>query len=300
MAPSPDPELVESYMKMTAVLPEWRPVIETLLSRPGYEQYVGPKAVERGVIPEPSLVFHSLQLIKPENCQVVIFGQDPYPRKESACGIAFDDKKITTWDKPLCPSLRNIIKNVLMCYKLLDLSASVDMIRTKLKEAKVAQPDDWFHELTKKGVLLINTSLTYKSEDELEMHLNFWKPIVQTIIKTLLSAHTPDDGVVFVLWGRKAESLMPMVKGVNASLGTSTFTSGKDAGDKKRVGCIDIKPATKTLFVKSKHPAVDAFHEKNSFRMILKAQVRLGQKPINFLHPDRDVPEDILSTVSKK
>jgi uracil DNA glycosylase len=31
--------------------------------------------------------FKALSLVKPKDCQIVIFGQDPYPRKESAVGI---------------------------------------------------------------------------------------------------------------------------------------------------------------------------------------------------------------------
>eukprot|EP00766_Chilomastix_caulleryi_P006704 gnl/Chilomastix_caulleri/897.p1 GENE.gnl/Chilomastix_caulleri/897~~gnl/Chilomastix_caulleri/897.p1 ORF type:complete len:96 (+),score=27.98 gnl/Chilomastix_caulleri/897:277-564(+) len=95
---------------------------------------------------------------------------------------------------------------------------------------------------------------------------------------------------------------MPVVQGINTSLGTMSF-QGKDAGtssETKKKGCMEIKPVTKTLFVKAKHPAVDAFHEKNSFRMILKAQIRLGQEPINFLRPEKHVPEDLVASFTKK
>ena len=91
------------------------------------------------LISHPSFhnVFRSLS--RPiESTRAVIFGQDPYPTKGHAHGLAFSvDQSVST----LPPSLRNI---------LTELSSDLGVLR------KSGDLSDWFDQ----GVLLVNRVLT--------------------------------------------------------------------------------------------------------------------------------------------
>jgi uracil DNA glycosylase len=41
---------------------------------------------------------------------VIVFGQSPYPRRESAVGIGCCDGAVRLWAQKLSPTLRNVIK----------------------------------------------------------------------------------------------------------------------------------------------------------------------------------------------
>ena len=112
---------------------------------------------------ENSGVLYALKITPLDKVKVLIFGQDPYPRAESAIGIAFCDGKIKKWTDPTCPSLRNIFKSVLIHYKYLNPSSKVEELRSTMSRIKMISPYNWFFETAKQGVLWLNTSLTYTS-----------------------------------------------------------------------------------------------------------------------------------------
>ena len=132
---------------------------EPIQKNPDSGWFLSPK--RQKMFPKLENTFQALNLISPEDCTVVIFGQDPYPREESAIGIAFCDGKIKKWTDPTCPSLRNIFKNVLIHYKYLTPASSVADLRRVMATIKMISPYDWFFETAKQGVLWLNTSLTY-------------------------------------------------------------------------------------------------------------------------------------------
>ena len=43
------------------------------------------------ILPDYPLIFNVFKLIRPENVRCVLYGEDPYPRVTSACGVAFWD-----------------------------------------------------------------------------------------------------------------------------------------------------------------------------------------------------------------
>ena len=113
--------------------------------------------------------------------RVVIFGQDPYPRSASACGVAFLDARVRDFCMPaLAPSLKNILKD------LLNVDTADKMryeVRTRIN-THTATPEDYFCRLaTECGVLWLNTALTYESAETCKKHTNFWRPVVAEAIR---------------------------------------------------------------------------------------------------------------------
>ena len=71
-----------------------KPVLEGLENAPSF---VGPSR-DKKVIPVRELTFQALKPNAPSGWRVVSLGQSPYPRIESATGIAHFDNAITSWD----------------------------------------------------------------------------------------------------------------------------------------------------------------------------------------------------------
>ena len=131
------------------------------------------------IAPDFDKVFRSLTR-SIEATNVVIFGQDPYPTKGHAHGLAFSvDSSVS----PLPPSLRNIFK---------ELSTDCGINRTS------GDLTDWFDQ----GVLLVNRVLTTQTGASLA-HADFeWQQITDVVAQEL-----GKHNVVAILWGKNAGEL---------------------------------------------------------------------------------------------
>ena len=139
------------------------------------------KLVDCDHVPDFSNVFRSLTR-SIASTKVVIFGQDPYPSKGHAHGLAFSvDHSVS----PLPPSLRNIFT---------ELSTDIGVIRTS------GDLSDWFDQ----GVLLVNRVLTTETGTSFA-HANLgWQQVTNTVAQEL-GKHE----VVAILWGKSAGELAP-------------------------------------------------------------------------------------------
>ena len=129
--------------------------------------------------PEFESVFRTLS-DSIENARVVIFGQDPYPTKGHANGLAFSVNRSVS---PLPPSLRNIFAE-------LATDCGVERLDGDLT--------DWFDQ----GVLLVNRVLSTEAGTSLA-HADFgWNEITETVAQEL-----GNRDVVAILWGKNAGEL---------------------------------------------------------------------------------------------
>lgn len=131
--------------------------------------------------------------------EIIIFGQDPYPREESATGLAFEDNAVS-WNKKIPPSLRNIMLSVLesINVKLNNINDLRDFLKNKLTMQK------WFEFTRKQGVCWLNTALTFTTKKDLKKHKLFWRPFILEIIKIFKNK-------IFILWGNHAKDLIPFI-----------------------------------------------------------------------------------------
>jgi uracil-DNA glycosylase len=129
--------------------------------------------------PEFSRVFRSLTR-SIASTKVVIFGQDPYPSRGHAHGLAFSvDSSVS----PLPPSLRNIFT---------ELSTDVCVTRSS------GDLTDWFEQ----GVLLINRVLTTEVGSSLAHADLGWQHVTNAVAQEL-----GKHDVVAILWGKSAGEL---------------------------------------------------------------------------------------------
>ena len=123
-----------------------------------------------------------------ESTKVVIFGQDPYPTKGHANGLAFSvDSEVS----PLPASLRNIFK---------ELESDLNIKKTS------GNLSEW----SSQGVMLINRVLTTETGVSLAHEKFGWQEISETVAKVL-----GQRNVIAVLWGKSAQELKPYFKDEN-------------------------------------------------------------------------------------
>lgn len=141
------------------------------------------------ILPSSSNIFRAFQLCPLEQVKVVILGQDPYPIRGDANGLAFS----VSADRKVPRSLQNI-------YTALENDPDVDFTRPNHGTL-----DKWVEQ----GVLLINTALTIGKtrNDSKKSHLKIWKPFTDKLIETLDSRN-----IIFVLWGGPAKQKNKLIR----------------------------------------------------------------------------------------
>lgn len=198
-------------------LPLLGPVIE---AQPGAADFIGPKRSAE-VVPVRELTFQALKPHPPHKWKVVVFGQNPYPRPESATGIAMFDNTFNDWKDSRfgrVVSIRCIIKAAAMWKYGIARKTPIADVRALLKKEDTVQPPEWFQAMLTQGVLLLNASLTASADGAVptDRHTSFWRPVAEQIVEEILrakqNAEEEDRGVVFAWWGAHARSLKRVVQ----------------------------------------------------------------------------------------
>ena len=134
---------------------------------------------KREIAPSHDLVFRALS--NPiASTKVVIFGQDPYPTKGHAHGLAFSVEASVS---PLPPSLRNIYK---------ELYSDLAIVRT------LGDLSDW----QEQGVMLINRILSTDIGQSMAHSKSGWQEVTEAVAQVLGKRN-----VIAVLWGNTALEL---------------------------------------------------------------------------------------------
>ncbi|MFD9165340.1 ADP-ribosyltransferase domain-containing protein [Streptomyces sp. NPDC059558] len=197
-------------------LPLLKPVIE---AQPDAARFIG-KGRSPEVVPVRELTFQALKPHAPHRWKVVVFGQNPYPRPESATGIAMFDNTFNDWKDSQfgrVVSIRCIIKAAAMWKYGIAKKTPIADVRALLKERETVQPPEWFQAMLTQGVLLLNASLTASGDGAMgaDRHTAFWRPVAERIVEEILKAKQDADeedrGVVFAWWGAHARNLKKVV-----------------------------------------------------------------------------------------
>ncbi|MFF3859525.1 ADP-ribosyltransferase domain-containing protein [Streptomyces sp. NPDC002209] len=197
-------------------LPLLKPVIE---AQPDAARFIG-QGRSPEVVPVRELTFQALKPNPPHKWKVVVFGQNPYPRPESATGIAMFDNTFNDWKDSQfgrVVSIRCIIKAAAMWKYGIAKKTPIADVRALLKERETVQPPEWFQAMLTQGVLLLNASLTASGDGAMgaDQHTAFWRPVAERIVEEILKAKQDADeedrGVVFAWWGAHARSLKKIV-----------------------------------------------------------------------------------------
>jgi uracil-DNA glycosylase len=174
----------------------------------------------RAFLPGDDLVFAALRATPLDAVRAVILGQDPYPTRAHATGLAFSVPR----DFPH------------------RLPRSLGNIRAELEsDLTLTLPDHGSLEgWTRHGVLLLNTTLTVQEGMPGSHGRARWWLVTNAIISAVAAKETP---VAFLLWGQKAQAKARLIDSrrhvvvcaahpsplsQNGFLGTKPFSQAND------------------------------------------------------------------------
>ncbi len=172
---------------------DWQPVLIDALSELE-DTYLHFLETADNYIPDKHGFLNAFQRLPMSKTRYILFGQDPYPRRESAIGEAFIDGSVHSLWAPTglskevnrATSLRNIMKMLLLAHELVNPD--------KISQATIARIDksgliqtifDLRDNFVANGVLLLNTALVYSGKKDTAYHTSQWKPFVRSILRVL-------------------------------------------------------------------------------------------------------------------
>lgn len=182
------------------------------------------------VCPSEKDLFEAFRLTPFEKVKVVILGQDPYPNRRQAMGLAFS---IPPGLRPHPLSLRNIYH---------ELQTDLD-----IEPARSGDLTRWAEE---ESVLLLNCTLTVRAGKAKSHRGEGWMSFTNEAIRLLNERRQP---VVFLLWGEEAKKKARLVMASRHKIlcadhpaapggdffGRSHFSKTNAFLKKKRLGEID-------------------------------------------------------------
>ncbi|WP_043930126.1 uracil-DNA glycosylase [Bacillus sp. EB01] len=169
------------------------------------------------IYPEYSDIFNALMFIDYDDVKVVILGQDPYHGPGQAHGLSFSVKPGI--NPP--PSLKNIFK---------ELCSDLD---------SETPEHGYLVSWAEQGVLLLNTVLTVRQGEANSHKGKGWERFTDQVITRLSERDKP---LVFILWGKPAQSKLSLIDTKKHKIITSAHPSPLSA----RKGFFGSKPFSKT------------------------------------------------------
>ncbi len=147
------------------------------------------------------------ETLNKSNTKYILFGQDPYPRQESAIGYSFIDGKVEKiWSENglskevnKATSLRNFIKMLLIAQNY------------NIKQEEIAKIDktnfinsiyDLKDNFEKNGVMLLNIVPIFTSKDDTKKHLKEWILFCKSFLTQI-----EDTNIELILFGELAKTI---------------------------------------------------------------------------------------------
>lgn len=174
---------------MAAIDNDWLPAVNAEFKKPYYAQlyrFVKEEYSKTLVFPPADEIFSAFHLTPLSKVKVVIIGQDPYHNVGQAHGLCFSVRP----DVEVPPSLVNIYKELQT-----DCGCRIPNNGYLVKWAE-------------QGVLLLNTVLTVRAHQANSHKGQGWEKFTDAIIQAV---NEQDRPIVYLLWGRPAQSKMPML-----------------------------------------------------------------------------------------
>lgn len=174
---------------MAMITNDWLPALQEEFKKPYYRklyQFVREEYAKTTIYPPADDIFNALHLTPLSQVKVLILGQDPYHNAGQAHGLCFSVKP----EVDIPPSLENIYKELesdLGCYI----------------------PDNgYLVKWAQQGVLMLNTVLTVRAHQANSHQGQGWEQFTDAIIQAV---NAQDRPIVYLLWGKPAQSKIPML-----------------------------------------------------------------------------------------
>ena len=175
---------------MAMIENDWLPNVSKEFCKPYYKelyQFITREYQEQTVYPTAEDMFNAFHFTPLSKVKVLILGQDPYHNQMQAHGLSFS---VPLQQHEIPPSLQNIYKEL-------------------HEDCGCYIPDNgYLKKWADQGVLLLNTVLTVRAHQANSHKGKGWEQFTDAIIRAV---NEQDRPVVYLLWGKPAQSKIPML-----------------------------------------------------------------------------------------
>lgn len=175
---------------MAGLTNDWLEAISEEFQKPYYKElysFVKEEYSSKVIYPPSEDIFNAMHFTPLSKVKVLILGQDPYHNENQAHGLSFS---VPTTQKDIPPSLQNIYKELkedMGCY---------------------IPNNGYLKKWADQGILLLNTVLTVRAHQANSHQGKGWEQFTDAIIQAV---NEQDRPVVYMLWGRPAQTKIPML-----------------------------------------------------------------------------------------
>lgn len=179
---------------MTMISNDWLPALQEEFRKPYYKQlftFVKQEYDTRVIYPPADDIFNAFHFTPLREVKVLILGQDPYHNEHQAHGLSFS---VLPQQTEIPPSLQNIYQELhddLGCY---------------------IPNNGYLEKWARQGVLMLNTVLTVRAHQANSHQGKGWEQFTDAVIQAV---NAQDRPIVYMLWGRPAQSKIPMLTNPN-------------------------------------------------------------------------------------
>ena len=188
------------------VASDWLPIVSKAWQALDVD-YIHSLNTEKGILPPMDCLLRAFS--EPlSQIHFILLGESPYPRPESANGLAFWDAAVSSlWSETglsksvnRATSLRNWLKALLKTHGLLSDDLSQQAITNIEKSNLVQTGEQLFNNMIKRGMLLLNASLIYQDK-RIPYHAKQWRPFIDAVLEGIATVR-PD--IELILFGKIA------------------------------------------------------------------------------------------------
>ena len=199
-------------MAQNQVHPDWRSILEPALSTLD-KHYIEPLLEDQRWLPGPDRLLAAFRRDL-NGVRYLLIGESPYPRPESANGIAFYDAAVDgIWSEQglskavnRATSLRNLIKTALLAEARIEKDAEGKISQQAIAELNkldmVSSLAEMFANLERAGFLMLNATPVLHPMRKPEQEAGYW----QDFLNCLLAGLTGKP-ITLVLWGQIAKAI---------------------------------------------------------------------------------------------
>jgi|LGOV01.1.fsa_nt_gb uracil-DNA glycosylase len=191
-------------------LNDWGEILEYAYAglSPKYREFL---EKDEGYFPTFSNFLNAFHTLPLEKTKYILFGQDPYPRVESAGGYAFIDTNVKTlfsvkgFSKEVnkATSLRNFLKMLLVSDGYLTKDDLSQEAISKLDKSEFIDSIDALrHNFERSGVLLLNTALVFTCKEDTKLHVKEFRVFMQRFLSRLT-----EHNIELILFGSMAKDI---------------------------------------------------------------------------------------------
>ncbi|MDH3386762.1 MAG: uracil-DNA glycosylase [Gammaproteobacteria bacterium] len=212
---------IDTLIDRSGAHDDWRSILEASLARLD-PAYIESLLQDDGWLPGPDRLLAAFRRDR-AGLRYLLIGESPYPRQESANGIAFFDAAVDQlWSETglskavnRATSLRNIVKTALLAEGRLRRDATGKITQHAIaaldKREMVQSLPGLFASLERAGFLMLNATPVLHPARKPAVEARYWQDFLSSLLQSI--AHQATHPVTLLLWGRIANLVEAMPAG---------------------------------------------------------------------------------------